>query len=243
MDTTTIVLNLAALLIGLSKAGFGGGTGILVGPLIANILPAKQAVGLMLPLLFATDILSLCYFWNRWDRKNVLTMMPGAFGGIVLALPILYAIPDLYLKKMIGLLACSFAIFQAVRGLNINKTPFTGGVFQGLAAGLVTGFISTLAHIGGLITTMYLIPQRLENRTFVGTTTAIYFLINAAKIAPYVSLGLINRSVLVQDLYLLPSIALGTGLGIILNRRISSQAFTKIVLLFVCLTGIKLLIE
>jgi uncharacterized membrane protein YfcA len=110
-------------------------------------------------------------------------------------------------------------------------------------AGFVTGTISTLAHIGGLVTTMYLLPQRMENRAFVGTTTAIYFLINTAKIGPYLSLGLLNRDVLVRDLYLIPSVAVGTVAGILLNRRVPSGSFTKVVLLFVLVTGIKLLME
>lgn len=244
MDTQTLVLNLAALLIGFSKAGFGGGTGILVGPMLTLILPARQTVGLMLPLLLATDILSLFYYWNRWDRRNVLALMPGALAGIFLGTRILDAIPDLYLKKTIGLLACVFAVIQMVRDAVLkSRSPFTGGTVQGFLAGFVTGTISALAHIGGLVTTMYLLPQRLDNRTFVGTTTAVYFLINAAKIGPYLSLGLLNRSVLVQDLYLMPSIAAGTGLGILLNRRAPSGVFTRVVLVAVLVTGIKLLME
>jgi uncharacterized membrane protein YfcA len=244
LDTQTIILNLAALLIGFSKAGFGGGTGILVGPMLTLILPAKQTVGLMLPLLLATDILSLFYYWNQWDRRNVLTLMPGALAGIFLGTRILDVIPDLYLKKTIGLLACVFAVIQVVRDAVVRtRSPFSGGTVQGFAAGFVTGTISTLAHIGGLVTTMYLLPQRLDNRRFVGTTTAVYFLINAAKVGPYIGLGLLNRSVLVQDLYLMPSIAAGTGLGILLNRRVPSGAFSKVVLLFVLATGIKLLME
>ena len=244
LDTQTIVLNLAAVLIGISKAGFGGGTGIVVAPMLALILPAKQTVGLMLPLLLATDILSLLYYWNRWDRRNVLALMPGALLGILAGTQVLYVIPDLYLKKTIGLLACIFALIQAVRDVVLkSKSPFTGGGVQGVVAGFVTGVISTLAHIGGLVTTMYLLPQRLSNRTFVGTTTAVYFLINAAKMGPYVGLGLVNGPVLMRDLFLLPSIAAGTGLGILLNRRVSSGAFSKVLLLFVLITGIMLLAE
>ena len=244
MDNQTLILNFAALLIGLSKAGFGGGTGILVGPMLTLILPAKETVGLMLPLLLATDILSLFYYWNQWDRRNVLTLMPGALIGIFLGTRILGVIPDLYLKKTIGLLACLFAVAQVVRDRVLkSQSPFKGGVIYGLAAGFVTGTISALAHIGGLVTTMYLLPQRLENRTFVGTTTAIYFLINVAKVGPYFHLGLLNGSVLVRDLYLIPAIAAGTGLGILLNRRVQGTAFSKVVLVFVLVTGIKLLLE
>ena len=113
----TIVLYLAALLIGLSKAGFGGGTGILVTPMLASILPAKEAVGLMLPLLFATDIMALVHYWGKWNRRNVLFLVPGALVGILIGTMILGIIPDIYLKKFIGAMACIFGIFQGVRSL------------------------------------------------------------------------------------------------------------------------------
>lgn len=258
MTVDTIVLYLAALLIGLSKAGFGGGTGILVTPMLASILPAKEAVGLMLPLLFATDIMALFHYWGKWNRRNVLFLVPGALVGILIGTMILGIIPDIYLKKFIGAMACIFGIFQGVRSLRAradarsreeqrdrSDAPAPARWIRylyGTVAGMTTGIISTLAHIGGVITTMYLLPQGLSNQAFVGTCTAVYFLINLMKIGPYIKLGLLSGPVLRQDLLLLPAIAAGVIIGIAINKRISQKLFSSIVLVLVLITGIKLLV-
>ena len=74
--TELVLLHLSAFLIGLSKAGFGGGTGIVVGPILLLILPAKETIGLMLPLLFACDIVSLYFYWKKWDWSNLVVLIP-----------------------------------------------------------------------------------------------------------------------------------------------------------------------
>ena len=234
---------MAALLIGFMKAGFGGGVGMLATPLVVSVMPAKQAVGLMLPLLIATDIVALTHYWGKWSHRNVLTLLPGAFLGILLGGQLLGILPDLYLKKTIGGIACAFGLFGTYRNRFFQSgTTFKVRRSYGILAGLVTGIISTLAHIGGVITTMYLLPQGLSNRAFVGTATAVFFLINLIKLGPYIQLGLLTGSNLQQDLYLLPAVVIGALVGIWANQRISRALFSKVVLVLVLATGVRLLI-
>lgn len=239
----TIILFVCAVVIGISKAGFGGGTGLLIPPLLAMIMPAKDAVGLMLPLLFLTDILCLIWYWKKWDNRNVMAIIPASWLGIFFGTKILAVISDIYLKKIIGLLACVFAALQWFsQQIFKREAHFKTSYWYGAIAGAIIGVISTLAHIGGLITSMYLLPQKLSNERFVGTTTAIYFLLNLAKIYPYYKLGLLNQSILRQDALASPGIIIGTAFGIYLNRRISNRWFSKVVLASVLAMGIKLLI-
>lgn len=242
-DGRTVVLYVAALLIGITKAGFGGGTGVLVTPLMVLILPAKEAVGLMLPLLSATDVVSLAYYWGKWDRRNVLMLLPGAVVGILLGSVLLGLISDVVLKKTIGVVACVFVLVSVYRERIVRSDRgFRPGYGHGVLAGTVTGLVSTLAHVGGVVTSMYLLPQRLTNRAFVGTTTAVYFLINLIKFVPYVALGLVDEGVLRQDLILMPGIVVGVLMGIWANRHLSRRVFSWIVLVLVLATGVKLLV-
>src|SRR2546426_12519348 len=77
-----IVMCLGAFLIGLSKAGFGGGTGMIVAPLLALVMPPKLGLGLMLPLLLATDVLALAHYRGQWDRRSVAGLLPPALPGV-----------------------------------------------------------------------------------------------------------------------------------------------------------------
>src|SRR5437763_4826058 len=76
------ILCLGAFLIGLSKAGFGGGGFLVVTPLLALVLPPKVGLGPMLPLLLATDVMALVRYRGQWDRRCVGVLLPPALVGI-----------------------------------------------------------------------------------------------------------------------------------------------------------------
>jgi len=244
--TGILVLCFGALMIGLTKAGFGGGTGIVVTPLWITILypeDPKKVIGLMLPLLLITDIFALFHYWGKWNRKNVMYLVPGAIIGIAIGMVILGKIPESYFKKTIGVLACLFAIITLLRSrIQKAEAKIHFKLWHGMIAGAATGLASTLAHIGGLISSMYLLTQRLSNQAFVGTTTALYFIINATKVPGYAKLGLFSKSGLILNLWLVPLIGIGVLLGIFLNKRVSNKWFSRIILMIVLIAGIKLLL-
>lgn len=238
-----LVLGLAALLIGVSKAGFGGGTGILVMPLLALLIDPRESLGLMLPLLLACDVMSLYFFWGQWEPRNLVVLSLGAGGGILLGSFALDAISTEALARAIGGIAIVFSLVQVGRGwLPASAEPWRPPVWLGLLVGFGTGFVSTLAHVGGVLTTMFLLAQRLDNRRFVGTTTAVYFLINLGKVIPYWYLGTLDADMLLWDAPLLPVVLAGTILGVMLNRRVPGEWFSRIVRVFVLMTGFQLLL-
>jgi len=231
-------------MVGVSKAGFGGGTGVMVAPILALVFPAKETIGMMLPWLIACDIVSMCAYWRKWDNRNVAVLMPGAFLGVVAGTFALGAVSNRFLAKTIWVLAIVFVIAQVRRDWVLNtKKTFKPRIWHGSLMGLCGGFGSALAHLGGVLTTMYLLPQGLSNERFVGTTTATYFLVNLFKVPGYAQIGVLNTEVLMRALPLLPLVLAGTALGVYLNRLLSSSAFSKVVLVIVLVTGTKLLLN
>ncbi len=246
-----IILCFGAWLTGVSKAGFGGGIGMIVVPMFTHFRSARNVIGLMLLLLFSTDIFSLRYYWKLWHRQSVTPLALGSLFGIVLASLILKDISDVHLKKVIGGIACLFALLEFLRPYwqprlrgsgRLVETTFRFKTWQGLVAGIFAGVFSTLAHMGGLVVIIYLLPQRLGNITFVATTTATYFLLNTVKIPFYYQLGLFSFEILIEAVALLPFIALGVLTGIALNNRVPERIFSRIVLFFLFATGVHLLL-
>jgi len=235
------VLVLGAFIIGLAKAGFGGGLSLIVAPMLVLVIPAREAVGLMLPLLIVGDIATLSFYWRGWDRRNVLALFPGAVIGIGIGMMLIGRLPDREFKFVIGLLALVFGLGQAARQWLVpHATAFRGHPGVGFVAGIVTGTISALAHQGGLVTTLYLLPQNLGNRVFVATTAIIFSLINLTKVLPYLYDGLITHATFMKDLSLAPGVVLGAFVGVYLNKRIPQKQFAWIVLACVLVTGVKL---
>lgn len=243
---------------GVSKAGFGGGIGMFVLPLFTQFRTPRNAIALMLPLLFSTDVISLGHFWKQWHRKSILRLVPGAIIGIIIASFILRDISDFHLKKAIGGIVCLFAllgflssrIMQLLNPITTKQVPVQREsvielfkVLLGVFTGIIAGIFSTLAHMAGPIIVMYLLPQKLGNRTFVATTTVLYFFINLAKIPVYYRLELFSLNLFIETIVLLPFVALGVQVGVYLNNRFPERIFSKIVLIVLFATGIHLLLS
>ena len=235
----TFVLHLGAFIIGLAKAGFGGGLGMVVTPLWVLVISPRDAVGLALPLLIVGDVATLGFYWREWDLRNVLALFPGAVIGIFIGMQLMGLLPDAEFKLVIGVLALVFGIGQGVRQWLVTDAV-RGKLGVGFIAGIGTGTISALAHLGGLITTLYLLPQHLANRVFVATSTIVFFLINVTKLPPYFANDLITKATLIQDLWFVPSVVVGAVVGVAVNKRIPRKQFAWIVLFFVAVTGVKL---
>ena len=233
----------AALLIGISKAGFGGAIGILTGPLLTLLFGPRRAIGNMLPLLLLCDAIALYPYWRQWDLRNIRNLLPGGVAGIILGAFTLRAIDDEALAKLIGGLAVLFTILQFARIWYRRDEPLQPRFWSGFLLGLATGFVSTLSHVGGLLTSMYLLMQRMDARRFVATTTLFYFWINLLKMPVYWQVGLVDEDTLLEDLPYAPVVILGTMVGVGLNRHVSDVWFARIVYGSVLVIGVYLLVR
>ncbi len=225
---------------------------MIVVPMFAHFRSARHVIGLMLLLLFSTDVFSLRHYWKRWHRQSVTRLILGSLLGITGASLMLKEISEFHLKKVIGGVTCLFALLELLRPYlqgwlgnpkQQGKASWNFRMWHGLIAGMFAGAFSTLAHMGGLVVIMYLLPQRLGNTAFVATTTATYFLLNFIKIPFYYQLKIFSFEILIEAMALLPFIVLGVLTGITLNNRVPERTFSKIVIFFLFLTGVHLLLS
>jgi hypothetical protein len=238
----TIITVLAALAIGLSKTGFGGGLGAIVSPMFVIAMDPREGIGLMLPLLIVGDMLTLTFYWRGWDKHNLIALFPGVVLGIAIGMVLLDHIPDNEFRVVIGAIAIVFGTGQALRQWLVPQAEaFKGNRVIGGVAGVVTGTISAIAHQGGLVTTLYLLPQRLSNQAFVATSGIVFTLTNLTKLPAYVYTGLVTPAILVKAAMLSPAVIVGALIGVRLNKQVPQKHFTWIVLFFVLITGAKLI--
>src|SRR2546428_1606168 len=85
---------------------------MVVAPLMALVLPPRIGLGLMLPLLMATDVMALVHYRGRWDRRSVAALLPPALVGIGLGGYLLRGIAPGARAPLVGLAALGFAPFQ-----------------------------------------------------------------------------------------------------------------------------------
>ena len=240
--SSLILAGLAVLFIGLSKAGFGGGLGMLTTPLCAVAFGAKDAIGILLPLLCAGDAFSLYYYWGKWERNNLKYLLPGVVVGVVVGVHFIGRFSPRELNVAIGMLAVAFVVFQLVKeSLFRAEGAFAPNHAIGVPCGIGAGITSSFAHGAGPVVSVFLIPQRLPKEVFVGTTVLVFTWINWIKMPFFVAQDIITAATLRQSALYFPLVPLGVWLGVWLNRRVPQALFVRLVYLFTFLTGLQLI--
>jgi len=262
MDASAIALvTIAVLFIGIAKAGFGGGLGMLTTPLtvlaLARIGKSPQfAIGVLLPLLCAGDAFSLWHYWGRWRRENLKYLLPGTIAGIVIGVQLIDQFTPRGVNMAIGIIAVGFVIFQLTK----ERIFRWEGAFQpnhryGIPTGLGMGITSTFAHGAGPVAALFLFPQRMPKETYVATNILVFTCVNWLKVPFFVvdqtmiplplfsSRAMIDADTLWMSLKLFPLVPVGVWIGVWMNRRFSEAVFVKVVLAFLLLTGLQLIFQ
>ena len=89
----------------------------------------------------------------------------------------------------------------------------------------MAGITSTLSHAGGPLIALFLLPQKLDKRIFVGTAVTYFFFGNAVKLIPYRFQGMFTVPRAWTSAVLLPAVVVGTLVGVLLQRKFSGRAF------------------
>ena len=238
---------LGIFLVGLSKAGFGGGLGILTTPLAVLACeragkPPVFAIGMVLPLLCAADLVSLYYFKAKTRKENLKFLLPGVVVGTIAGVLLIDRFSPRQMNVAIGLICVGFVLFQ----LGKEKIFAAEGTFApnhsiGIPCGIGAGVTSTFANGAGPLVAMFLIPQKLPKEVYVATTVLVFAWINWIKVLFFVPMEIINPSTLRASLFLLPFVPLGVWAGLWLNRLISEKLFLKLIYAFTFLTGLHLI--
>lgn len=238
------IIMLSVLIIGISKGGFGGGLSVVATPLLAMTMPVAEAAALLLPILIAADVFLVYGYREDIDWSNMRIHLPWAILGIgagSLAFNYL-ADNERAFKLVLGIISLAFVAYQGGRGVifgRLEKTVYPHYVRAILGA--ITGFTSTIAHVGGPPLTISLLPQKLPRQTYVGTFLLFFLLLNLIKLIPYSYLGLLRVGNLSLTLLMLPIVGVGAVIGRWLNGRFNEQTFQIVMYVFLTLTGLQLI--
>jgi len=249
-----LLAGFAVLFIGVAKAGFGGGLGMLVTPLCVLVFGPKPAIGILLPLLCAGDVFSLYHYWRQWRAENLRFLLPGVVVGVVVGVQLIGHFSPRQLNLAIGLIAVLFVVFQVIKDSIFRaEGAFAPNHWVGAPCVIGMGITSTFAHGAGPVAAMFLMPQRLPKEIFVGTNVLVFTFVNWIKLPffcvdrslvdlpVFAAQALITPATLLTSAKFFPLVPLGVWLGVWLNRRFSETAFVRIIYAILLVTGLQLI--
>jgi uncharacterized membrane protein YfcA len=228
--------------VGISKSGFGAGLGVLSLPLMASQSSINEALAILLPLLIAIDLVGLQRFIKNADYRILKLVLIPAMLGMLLGYLFFSAITPKILSLSIGIFTLLFLIQNLVMArLNLKEAkpyPWLGRVM-----GLVSGFTSFVAHIGGPPITVYMLREKVIPIIYTSTLGVFFAIINFGKLVPYAYLDLLSFHQLSTSILLLPCVPVGVYLGFYLAKRISMRWYYIIVQFFLAVASVKLIAD
>lgn len=234
---------LAALCIGLSKAGFSG-VSLMAIVIFAELDGARESVGLTLPLLIAADFMAWPAFRKSGSWQPVWRLVPPALAGMALGWFLLGRMDDAAARAAIGSCVLLMAVLQLWRRFRpgaaarwVASPAFHHG------AGFIGGVATFLANAAGPIIQLYLAALNVPKMELIGIGARFFLLINLLKVPLNAQLALITPASLRENLALLPAVIIGLFAGRFLVKKIPQAAFEWMVTAFAALAGLRLLLR
>jgi uncharacterized membrane protein YfcA len=220
---------LAALLIGISKAGLSS-ISILHVLLLAAAFGSKSSTGVLLPMLIVGDILAVVYYKRSVQWSALLRLAPYVMTGILLGVWIGKDLDEAIFKKMMA----SIVLIIVLGMVYLEKKPLqnvSSSFWVSSIVGITTGFTSMVGNQAGGFATAYFMSMRLPKANFISTFAWLFLFINLFKLPFHIfSWHTVTWSSLGINLFLLPVQIIGFYLGVYIVRQLDEARYRTLIL-------------
>lgn len=224
----------AALALILMVSGFtmtfaGFGFALISVPLLALLLPVKEAVALQFPYC------ALLFFYQawryrrsfRWQRLSPLFW--GAALGMGLGVFLLYQLPALILKRALALFIVSVVIFNALPAGKRFVARHAGNPWWGGFCGLLSGSFFGAYTIGGPPAAVYIMSITASPREAKSLLASFFSLQFVLLALVYGAAGMFTWPLLKTTLIFSPAAAAGAAVGFWAFARASNRLYLRVV--------------
>lgn len=233
---------IAVLIVGLSKAGFLSGLGVVGVPLLALVMPAREAAAVMLPVLLCMDAVAVWMYRKSFSLSTLKIMLPGAMVGTLIGWALWAVVSDAMVLLMVGVITVLF-VLDALLPLRKKLSGLPPSKPWGTFWGGMSGFTSFISHTGGPPFQIYTLPQQMPPMVYAGTNAIFFAIVNTSKLVPYFFLGQLNVENLTLAAALAPAGIIAVLIGIYGVRRISATLFYKIAYGLIFMLSLQLIWE
>lgn len=228
------------MLIGAAKTGVSGAH-MLVVPILAGIFGGKSSVGLLLPMLCIADIFGVAYYSRHAEWHHIHRLMPWTVAGILIGLFVGNMVSDDLFRQILAIaiiLSIGILIWLEFRRGEIDIPDYWW--FSALI-GLAGGFSTMIGNAAGPVIMLYLLSMRLPKYTFIGTTAWFFMIVNFFKVPLHIFFWhTITLRTLTFNVAMIPAIAVGALLGVVVVKRIPEKAYRIFIISITVVAAVKL---
>lgn len=228
-----IVTFLAAIARGYSGFGFSA---LLV--LAASwVLPPARIVPIILLLEIIASLQLLPSIWQHIQWSRLRRLLLGSAVSIPVGIYGLASIDGDLMQLLISLLVF-IACLLIWRGYSFSRHD---GPALDFGLGLISGAMTGVAAIGGLAVVAVFLSVQLKAVVIRATLVALFFATDIYASLLGVSLGLVDRQLLISTVFMLPPLLLGIMLGSRWFNHSTAQRFrqyTLMILMLLCVASL-----
>jgi hypothetical protein len=176
-------------------------------------------------MLIVADWFTMSAHWRQWVTPIVLRLLAASAIGVAAGSSLIGSVSESVLRDLIAIAMLLFAVYYLATRTRVAAHL---ALKHAWPAGLVSGFVSALAHLGGPPILAYLLTTDLKPRKFVATSAALFAIINLLKVPAYFFAGLFDGGLIASVWYAWLAIPVGVVVGRALVGRIDRSMFDRI---------------
>ena len=173
-EPTVIALVLAvfaAFVIGVSKTSVGG-VAVLAVAIFGQLMPAKESTAAVLLLLIIGDVIGVISYHKHADWGLLKKLLPAVLPGIALGALFVHFVPDIGLKRFIGVILVVMLVLQLWsrrKPVQVSEGVKEMHPAATISTGVAAGFTTMTANAAGPVMSLYLLAARVDKVRFLGT--------------------------------------------------------------------------
>ncbi|MBL8332348.1 MAG: sulfite exporter TauE/SafE family protein [Rubrivivax sp.] len=230
-----------SVLVAYAVFGFGGfGAGIVGLPLIAHVMPLREAV----PMTLLLDLVFSGWLGLRHHRlaqhRELLRLAPTLAVGMALGVVLLARAPEAWLVGVLGLFVGGYALHSLLS----RAVPRPVDTIWALPTGLVGGVFTALYGTGGPVYTIYLVRRIADKARLRATTGTLVFAAALVRLALFTGGGFYAGARLpLLAATLLPLATVGYALGSRVHLRLAQDQVRRAIWMLLVASGASLLLR
>lgn len=224
------VVFLAALVHG--AAGFGAA--LVAMPLLVFVMDVREATPLVAILTLTVNALLLAALRVSFDLRRVIHLSLGALAGIPAGILFLRYGPRSLPELLLGAVLVGYALHGLLSRWRPPAVGGKGAFLYGLASGFVGGAINT----GGPPAVIYMTSQPWKKEEVHASLQFYFLIVGMLVVAGHAMAGVTTAATLDHVIRLLPALGVGSVCGYLVHRRVSADAYRRLVLVLLLVLGI-----